>query len=291
MLGRLISLLTAFVLAWFIVDRGLASWVQHEDAIVGQVARYVPQSDPEQLQSLLSLGEPDAPMTAVLACDPALARCRRQLAQLIAWQGQTSKLLGHGVDDSSGTRRLVYLPRPDARAGTQVGQTVHALDAQGHLWKAVPTLAQDPTTWTPATLDRSLHAIAVDPKRLARDRDDPETVLAVQIERTMAEALEIPQESGVLLAGLPVAATQSEGPGLAAALDGAEAELAANIQFYSGDVALGQARGLAKLSDRTRDRFIRWILVGKKVSSLSGTGSDAPPSGDDDGGEEDDEAP
>ena len=105
----------------------------------------------------------------------------------------------------------------------------------------------------------------------------------------MAEALEIPADSGVLAAGLPVPATQSEGPALLAALDASEAQLADNLKFFGGDVALAQARGLAGLSPRTRDRFVRWILVGKKVSSLPGAAQGVDPAESDEG--EEDEAP
>ena len=290
-LARALSLLLAFAFAWVAVDRGLGAWVQHEEAIVGRVARYVPHPDPEQLQGLLSLGEPDAPMTAVLACDMAQPKCRRQLATLVTWQGQASKFLRGPNDKGLEMRRLVYLAWPVDAFGQTVAQTVHALDAQGLLWGAIAALASDKTTWTAATLAQALRATEADPKRLARDRDDPEAVLAAQVERTMAEAMEIPRESGVLAAGLPLAATQSEGQALLAALDDSEAQLAENLKFFDGDVSLAQARGLAQLSARARERFIRWILVGKKVSSFPGTVSDDTDDDDDDAGDGEDEKP
>ncbi len=290
-LGRAIGLVLAFVLAWLLVDRGLASWVQHEEAIVGQVARYVPQQDPTDVQTLLSRGPEDAPMTVVLACDPSLPRCRKQLATLVAWEGRASKFLRVGNESGMEMRRLVFLPWPHAAESQSVAQTMHALDAQGLFWGAMLTLAQDPTTWTGATLDRALHGVELDPKRLAHDRDDPEIVLAVQIERTIAEALEIPTDSGLLVAGLPVALTQSEGEALAAVIDQAEAQLAENIKFFGGDVALAQARGLAEVPDRTRERFIHWILIGKKVTSLPGSVSDDVPPAEEEDEDEEEEAP
>ena len=291
--GRVLSLALAVVVGWLAVDRGMAMWVQHEDAIVGRMARYVPQPDPEQLQALLTLGEQGAPMAVVLACDPAQPRCRRQLATLVQWQHQPSKFLRDPVDPGSnskgeGMRRLVFLTRPEDPATTAVALTIHAMDAQGLLWGAIPALAQDPTTWQAASLSKTLHGLSFDPKQLARDRDDPETLLAVQIERTMAEALEVPHDSGLLVAGLPIAATQSEGAALLAAIDAAEAQLAENLKFFGGDVSLAQARGLARMPVRTRDRFVRWILIGKKVSSLPGAHSDEPQAdGDDSDGEDD----
>jgi hypothetical protein len=286
-LARALSLVLAFAFAWIAVDRGLGMWVQHEEAIVGRMARYVPQADPEQLQSLLMLGEPDAPMTAVLACDLAVPRCRQQLATLVTWQGQASKFLKQEEAKGQGMRRLVYLPRPTGGSGLAVAQTAHALDAQGKLWGALTVLAKDRLTWTAQTLPAALQELDTDAKRLARDRDDPDTVLAVQIERTMAEALEIPSDSGVLAAGLPLPTTQSEGAALLAALDDAEAQLAENLKFFGGDVALAQVRGLASVSPRARDRFIRWILVGKKVSSFQGEASEDTQSDGEDAGEED----
>ncbi len=290
-LRRAVGLLLALAAGWLIVDRALAAWVQHEEAIVRQMARYVPRQDPDRLQSLLTVGEQDAPMSVVLACDLALPRCRRQLATLVAWQAQPSKALRTDVDKGAGKRRLVYLPWPMNASGTLLAQTAHALDAQGLLWGAVPMLAQDPATWSAATLDRALHAIDADPRRLARVRDDPETVLAVQVERTMAEALEIPRDSGLLVAGLPLAATQSEGAALLAALETAEGTLAENLRFFGGDVPLAQARGLAGLPARTRERFVRWILVGKKVASLPGTAGANGLDPDDGDEDEPDEAP
>ncbi len=285
---RAVGLGLALVVGWLVVDRGLAAWVQHEDAIVGRMARYVPQQDPERLQPLMTIGEADAPMTVVLACDLAQPRCRRQLAALVAWQAQAAPRLQADGDKGEGKRRLVYL----ATGGAVVAQTAHALDAQGLLWAAIAALAQDTAVWTPATLDRALHALAADPRRLAQVRDDPETVLAVQVERTMAEALEITGDSGVLVAGLPLPVTQSDGAALLAALDGAEAQLAENLRFFGGDVALAQARGLAGLPTRTRDRFVRWILIGKKVPSLPGAATDTGSnSGEDDDDDDEDEGP
>ena len=173
--------------------------MQHEEAIVGRMAHYVPQADPEQLQALLALGEPDAPMTAVLACDLAVPKCRQQLATLVIWQGQASRFLRQENEKGLDMRRLVFLPRPVDALGLTVAQTAHALDAQGRLWGAVAELAKDRTLWTAKTLAVALQAADADPKRLARDREDPDTVLIVQIERTMTEALEFQQSLQLLM--------------------------------------------------------------------------------------------
>lgn len=289
---RALGLAVAAVLGWVAVDRGMLAWVQHEDAIIGQVARYVPQQDPDRLQPLLALGE-DPLVTVVLACDLAQPKCRQQLARLAAWQGQPSVVLRQADSEdparaSGEVRRLVYLPRAEPPAGLVLAQTLHALDGQGLFWRSVADWAKDPAVWTAATLDRALHAVPYDPQRLARDRDNAETLLAVRVEQTMAEALEVPQDSGLLVAGLPVAATQSDGAALAAVLARAEQDMAENLKFYGGDVSLAHARSLAALPQRTRDRYVRWILIGKKVSSLPGVHSDSEPDASD---EPEDEEP
>ena len=288
MARRAFGLLLAIALGWLLVDRGLGFWVRHEEAIVGQVARYVPRPDPDQMQALLSRGPAEAPMTVVLACDLALPRCRQQFAFLTVWQAQPSKALHLGEGKGEDMRRLIFLPRPSSPAGLEAAQAAHALDAQGLFWGTLALQGNDASTWSVATVDKLLSGADADAKRLTHDRDDSETVLAVQLERTMAEALEIPSDSGLLVAGLPVPATQSDGAALVARIDAAEAQLAQNIQFFGGDVTLAQARGLAELPTRTRDRFIQWILVGKKVASLPGS-NDAEESDAED--EDEEEAP
>lgn len=288
---RLLTLVLAFASAWLLVDYGLGAWVEHQDLILGQVAQYVPQADPSEIPTLLAIGEPDAVLPVVLACDIAQPSCRRQFAQLVQWHAQKSPILTEELTQSRGARRVIFLRRAQTEASQRIGLTWQALWAQGLVWGNLQKWAEDPSVWTPEQPGRMLRDVEVDADRRARVENDPETVLAVQLERTMAEGLEIP-EGGLLVAGLPVPATQAEGHALEQTLEAAEKKLAENIRFFHGDVDRAQARLLAELPVRARDRYWRWILVGKKVLSLPQlSGVDANPPAEEPEDPDDDDEP
>lgn len=262
--ARLITLLLTFALGWQVVNLGAGLWAAHADRLVGQVAPYVSQPDPDALSPLLALGEPDAPMQVVLACDVAQQGCRKKLALLTHWQSSKSVALGHLGEDPATLRRLVFLPRPESDA-TMVGAlTWLALHAQGLDWPHVEEFAKDSQRWD-ASWSGAVRGVEVDAARLALVRDDADTLLTALIARTMANALEVPQESGVLASGLPVPATSAEGEPLLQELHRAEMALGAFMDALDGDVAPAQARLLAGLPERQRQRYVQWILVGEKV--------------------------
>ena len=292
---RLVSLVVFIAAAWQLVNRGMGLWAEHADAVVGQVAPYVPQPDPDALSPLLALGEPDAPMQVVLACDVALPACRHKLALLTKWQSEKSVALGHLDDDATTLRRLVFLTRPTNDATMRGALAWLALHAQGLAWPHVAQLAEDTRTWD-GTWDGHFTGVSPDAARFDALVDDPETMLTALTQRTMAEALDVPPVSGVLANGLPVAATAAEGEALLQALHQAEMALAAAIDALDGDVAPAQARLLAALPARQQERYVQWILVGEKVhlfADASPSADDAPAddggAGDDDEDDEDEE--
>ena len=269
LLARGVALVAAFAVGWLAVDRGLGLWVEKEARIAQSVAPLVPHGDPEAVAPLLTLGDADAVLTVVLACDIALEACRQRLWQLQRWQQTEVPPLVDADGESWQKRRLVFLTWPEGAASTPLALSVHALQLQAQFWPLVPKMAAVVGAWsTDKPLERLLPT-GVDVPGLQRTRADADTLDAVQLDRNIAESLQIPPQSGLLIAGLAWDPTECTAAALATRLAEVEAALLAAVAEADGDVRTAQLAVLGAQPTRRRQRYVHWLLDGRKLHSFA----------------------
>lgn len=256
--ARLGGLAVLVLLAWNGVDALLHGWVMYQATLVESLQNAGLHID-HRLPPLTSVGEPDAPLQIVAACDAAQQDCRQLLVNLMTSRDRT-KL----------SSRLVWLQRPaEDDASEQLAVGLQAAQTQQVLWPVLRRLATVPGKPTLQQLRTAVEDVHGFPHRLTRDIEDSETVLHVATDRTMAEALEIPDDVSVLVSGVPLRPEDVKDlASLEAALQRHGAILEKAIDATEGHVEAAWLRVVAERPARVRDRYIAWILRGERARAL-----------------------
>lgn len=256
--ARLVGLATLVLLAWNGVDALLHAWVVYQDRLVQTLQDAGLRVD-HRLPPLNAVGEPDAPLQIVVACDAAQAPCRQLLGRVL------------GARDQAGMpTRVVWLQRPDdSDASAQVAAALQAAQTQQVLWPVLRRLATMGGTPTLKQIERTVEDVHGYARRMERDLDDPDNLLHIATDRTMAEALEIPEDVSVLVSGRPLRPQDVGDPSsLEAALQKEAATLQKAMDEADGHVEAAWLRLVADLPARVRDRYVAWILRGERARAL-----------------------
>jgi hypothetical protein len=256
--ARLLVLGTLVLAAWNGVDLLLHGWVLYQDRLVESLQNAGLRVE-HRLPPLNALGDPDAPLQIVVACDAAQAPCRQLLGRTLAARDQAGM-----------PTRLVWLQRPeDTETSAQVAAVLQAAQTQQVLWPVLRRLATVGGTPSQHELEAAVEAVHGFARRLQRDLDDPENLLHIATDRTMAEALEIPDDVSVLVSGRPLQPRDVRDPAsLEAALQREAAALQQAMDAADGHVEAAWLRLVADRPARVRDRYVAWILRGERARAL-----------------------
>jgi len=251
---------------WWIAERHAGAWLERHGFLFAAL-RPDGRAPQGALAPLLALGDIDAPLQAVLACDLIDAQCRAVLGWLIAWQSDDPE---RAVLPGRHDTRIVFLNRAQEESRTiDVAAAFVALDVQHRFWPVLEALAPLRQPFTVAAIQAALDHEGGDVARWQRDRVDPDQALRARTDRTMAEALGIPSKLGVLVSGRPLAAPQTATEAaLRQALHQRALDLSAAITASGGDVAKAQLKLLRHRQTRQIDRYRHWILRGERVAVL-----------------------
>ena len=262
-LGRFVGIGVVMLAAWGLVDVGLEVWVDSQEHVARRL-HAVGVVGPQRLPGLVAVGAPDGVVAAVLACDATALPCRRALGDVLAWiEAEPAGWSGKG----EAARRLLWLQRPrDDGAALDVAVSLHALAVAGRapdLWRA---LAGTVGAVDGALALRLARQVGIESTRLARDREDPELALQVRNQRTMAAALGMDAEVALSVAGLPIAGVTTAGRAeLLAVADRHEAALFAALAAHGDDKGKAHRALLHDLPSRERERYLAWIVRGRRV--------------------------
>ncbi len=256
--ARLAGLAALVLTAWNGVDAMLHAWVVYQETLVESLQNAGLHID-HRLPPLTAVGEPDAPLQIVASCDAAQLNCRQLLGHLLTARERTSM-----------PARLVWLQHPaDDEASEQLAVGLQAAQAQQVLWPVLRRLATVPGKPTLQQLRTAVEDVHGYPHRLTRDLEDSEIVLHVATDKTMAEALAIPDDVSVLVSGLPLRPEDVKDlKSLEAALQRETATLERAIDATDGHVEAAWLRLVAQRPARVRDRYIAWILRGDRARAL-----------------------
>lgn len=265
-LTRLAGLTAAVALGWYAADAALEALVSHQYELISALrGRGMAH---EQGPELLALGEPSSPLQVVVACDLSHTDCRNVLRWLLNWRAEwPDRDLLPGDEPP----RLVFLQRAaEGQEAQEVAAGLRALDLQAHFWDVAADLASQPQRpLTVGSVRAALAAVDGHLPRWDRERQEAETALRVRIDRTMAQGLEIPLETGLLVNGQPLAPAElASEAALKAALHKAATHLASRLGQTRGVVGGAQLDLLAGRPERVRERYVRWILKGERMPAL-----------------------
>jgi hypothetical protein len=251
--ARLAALAFLVLAAWQIVDLALHGWVVWQEHLV-QTLQNAGLRANHRIPPLAALGEADAPVQIVAACDAIEPSCRTLLGRLLNWRDRHA-------DDT----RLVWLQRPAAEPDSeQLAAALQATASQSVLWPVLRRLSTEPGRLTVAQVQKAVVAARGFASRWQRDLDDSDVLMHVVTDRTMAQALEIPEDVSVIVSGVPLLAGDVRDQ---ATLDTALDLRAAQAIATGGDRAALLAL-LAERPKRVRERYDAWILRGERLSAL-----------------------
>ncbi len=252
---------SSIVLAsWWATDRSMLAWVNWQEDVAQHLADAGVHPD-RGLPALNALGDADALHSVVVGCDLRGAPCRQLVGRLLDFREARRPDL-----------RLVVLQRPerDDLAGEDFAVALQAAARQNVFWPLLRRLAEEPGLMDVSGLKRHLGDVHGFALRLQRDIDDEDVRLRAGLDRIMAEALEIPLDCSVLVAGQPLAegacaSAQTLEEGVGRSLDLQDKRLAAH---HGVQAAMWQEL-LANRPSMARRRFVAWIVHGQRLHALA----------------------
>lgn len=251
--ARLAALAFLVLASWQIVDLALHGWVVWQEHLV-QTLQNAGLRANHRIPPLAALGEVEAPVQIVAACDAIEPSCRTLLGRLLNWRDRHA-------DDT----RLVWLQRPAAEPDSeQLAAALQATASQSVLWPVLRRLSTEPGRLTVAQVQKAVVAARGFSSRWQRDLDDSDVLMHVVTDRTMAQALEIPEDVSVIVSGVPLLAGDVRDQ---ATLDTA-LDLRAAQAIATGDDRAALLALMAERPKRVRERYDAWILRGERLSAL-----------------------
>jgi hypothetical protein len=260
--GKLIGLCCVLLVAWIGADAAMKAWADHVEELAEELRgrQLLPHAG---LDWLVSLGPKDAPVTAVLACDPTGLACRPALGDLIAWLE---------ADHDGPARRLVVLPVNGEGGDDDAVYGLYALLLQGPAADILRKVAAESKPLDLGRVRWLAGEVGADTRRWERDRNDEDVQQWQRLQALTARGLGLLTDPGeqmaVAVAGVPIGSKDIERNGrLEPAMLAIEQKLVMTAAVMRGDLHKAQAAITADRPVRERQRWQAWIVEGRRLGN------------------------